>query len=122
MNIGLLNQTLGVIKAFPDRWNQSEWAVTEEDRVEYEDEEPGCGTSYCFAGWATVLSPDWDVDERTISAVSLVEGDRIGIATAARLALDVDEYTAERLFRAGNNLTELERIVAELTEHGVSGD
>lgn len=46
----LLTKTLEHIRANPTTWVQNDWITADNSA------DPGCGTAYCFAGWAVVLS------------------------------------------------------------------
>lgn len=113
-NIALLNQVLGAIKANPNQWNQREWLVSEEDRVEFEGQKPGCGSSYCFAGWAVHLA-GYKVDEQSLTAIDH-DGEEHGISVSAQHALDLSEWWASELFGARNSLNTLEGLVDEITK------
>jgi hypothetical protein len=45
LNVSLLEDVLGTIRANPEQWDQDFWRST-----------AGCGTTYCFAGWTAVLT------------------------------------------------------------------
>lgn len=129
-NVDLLNRTLAHIEEHPEQWNQEYWAVRGVD---------GCGTAYCFAGHAAVLSgvplwwhDDWedgysseddDCDDwrpvrqvaDNISVAPQSEFYNCSIKYAATHLLGLSSAAAARLFHGDNTLDDLRRIVAELT-------
>lgn len=115
-NTELLNRTLNYIEAHLDEWDQEYWA-----------RRTSCGTSYCFAGTAVVLSglplawhdageDDYGVDADELAHNVIDEGE-VGdsIATTARNLLELTADQADRLFYPGNNLAKLHSLVAEFT-------
>jgi hypothetical protein len=102
-NLDLLRRVLRQIDDDPKSWNQSYWATKSD-----------CGTAYCFAGWACVLSDnqiDWS--RRTVTwsddvivAMSVVDGDTIG--TKAMHALRITQGEAQDLFRQFNTREHLD--------------
>lgn len=122
-NPELMRQTLAHIEAYPDTWNQRTWATPPSG---------ACGTAYCFAGWAVALTgARIDAEDETVEVESLpedvrrrlreyhavyrYEGDAY-IPTVARVALGIAHADADVLFASYNGLSDLRRIVAELTE------
>jgi hypothetical protein len=114
-NTELLRRTLAHIEAHPFQWDQDSWAIRTE-----------CGTSYCFAGTALMLSeiePDWreaDRDEATgdlYTRWANVGGKTRLISDVAQEALELSDSDAARLFDPYNDLEALRHIVAQLTAH-----
>lgn len=115
-NTELLKRTLNHIEAHPEEWDQEYWA-----------RRTLCGTSYCFAGTAVVLSGlplawrDVDADDYGVDADELahnvIDEGEVGdsIATAARDLLELTADQADRLFYPGNSIEKLRDLVAELT-------
>lgn len=119
-NVALLKATLAHIKAHPETWEQSDWSTPTK-----------CGTAYCFAGWAVLLGtgPSGQVDEDDeVPRKALPNEDEIEehfddapasagyvhVAVAARHLLGLTHDDAEALFGGGNELADLEHMVAEL--------
>lgn len=119
VNEDLLRRVLEHVTAHPDEHNQAHWAVRSD-----------CGTAYCVAGHAVVMSgyaPDWSAAfgaTATVAGVSttgVVGTDQtIGEVAADLLRLDVDGEGDHRLFHGSNDLADLWRIAAELTDGRVS--
>lgn len=115
VNEDLLRRVLDHITAHPDEHNQGHWALWSD-----------CGTAYCVAGHAVVMSgyePDW------LSAFGGSEGiSTAGVAgkdqTIAELAAELlgleFDSAHDGLFFGGNDLDALWRIAAELTDGRVS--
>lgn len=109
VNVELLQKTLAHIEAHPKLWDQTWWRT---ERV-------GCGTAYCFAGWAAMLSGAAFVrlEDRTLSNEFVIPaggGDSIWIQTYAGQALGISSDKAMDLFNGDNTLADLRRIVGEL--------
>jgi len=117
-NVDLLQRTLAHIEAHPEQWDQNHWGI-----------ETDCGTAYCFAGAAVVLSDlplDWDLDEDEfgdpeITANMIGEGAPEGfrfrsIRWVAKELLGLNEGQSDKLFHAHNTLDDLRHIVAELID------
>lgn len=105
-------------------WDQSLWGKTSPDNVDENGDlkEITCGTEFCVAGWACVLSGekiDWRGAEMmydgNLQASRLVNGQEIE-ARAAEL-LDLDEHSATELFYGLGHEGTLNRL-DELIEHG----
>jgi hypothetical protein len=129
INVDLLRRTLEHIEQNPEQWAQHAW-VSHRHR--------GCGTAYCFAGWATVLSGAqlaWDDDgdehgDRVVrpGADPGDHGEHVHIASYAAQMLDLpapvldydgdydvyDVIDLPLLFEPDNTLSDLRRIVGEL--------
>lgn len=123
-NTDLLRRTLTQIEAHPETWDQKNWGI-----------ETDCGTAYCFAGWAVVLSDlplDWDLEEdefenQRVVANRTSEDAPLGfrlrsIFHVAKQLLDLSMPQAEHLFHADNSLDELRSQVAELTAEPAPAD
>lgn len=80
-------------------WYQSDWAVEVE-----------CGTAYCFAGWAALLSGHHiKVDK---SGYALIDDNReLSIRYVAMEELGIDIGEADDLFDGTNDLDALEQLV-----------
>jgi hypothetical protein len=108
-NVPLLRKVLTHIEEHPDEHHQAQWAVR-----------TGCGTAYCFAGWAAVMSGaelDWDrsgVDAqgRPVTGRCEVDGQRRYIEVYAKDQLGLSYDDANDLFAWGNS-REMLREVAE---------
>lgn len=126
-NVELLRRTLEHIEATPLQWDQNTWA---------EDNYP-CGTTYCFAGWAVVLSgaafaqeTDRIMSGRVVppgrSPFDRAEWRDVAEYAAGILGLPAPEAPVKEtgqisgdipaLFDACNELDDLRRIVGELCE------
>ncbi len=111
-NTDLLNRTLNYIEAHPSEWNQDQWAARS-----------SCGTVYCFAGTAAVLSGqplawrDSYQDDFPEIATNVIDEGEVGdsIFTAARELLELSADQADRLFDPQNKLADLRRLVAQFT-------
>jgi hypothetical protein len=106
VNDELIVDVLTGIERRPHEWNQGWWA----ERTE-------CGTTYCFAGWATVLSGyevAWyeDVDGPDDASSHLTNGDVI-CGTALKL-LGLSKNEGDQLFSLPNDMNLVYRTCAEL--------
>lgn len=109
INTPLLRKTLEHITEHPDEWNQGFWAVN-----------MPCGTQYCLAGHAVLLSGqdvDWDTT-RDVRGHQMPERATNGrsIQSAARVALGLSEAQAFMLFHDYNSLQYLWRSASEFTD------
>jgi hypothetical protein len=108
-NAALAYQVLDHLDAHPEQWNQRDWAI-----------QRPCGTAFCFAGWAAVLSGReilwWNADRVVIHGDYVVdardEEGRQWIGDAAREALGIDD--SGNLFASSNTREDLGRLVAEI--------
>jgi hypothetical protein len=111
----LLAETMEFIETHPDEWDQGIWF----------------GSPCCFAGIALELAgiaidDEWEdvaVDDmpehlRPAAMERTGEHGTIGVGTAARLVLGLDDR-AGGLFAGSNDLDDLRRIVAELCDETV---
>jgi hypothetical protein len=104
-NLDLLKKIHERIITVPEEWDQDTWAAHRE-----------CGTSYCIAGWACVLSGykvDFDTrathySDNDVEAAYLTTGEDIADKGAA--LLDLDEYDTGNLFYCTNNAAALDRL------------
>lgn len=112
-NTDLLRRTLAHIEDNRREWNQGTWGHRNE-----------CGTTYCFAGWAVVLSggqinfePEFDIDGSYLASYVVMPGDPVpdNVENAATRLLGLEYEDAARLFYAPSDLHTLRLIVAELT-------
>lgn len=118
-NVALLSKVLDHITAHSSEWNQQTWASV-----------TACGTSFCFAGHAAIISGSappasssftttWRVDWRT--GETLAPGVRgtpytsVSVGEYARVVLGLDTYEAGQLFAGDNNLARLEMLVARFS-------
>lgn len=120
-NIPLLLQTMAHIEAHPKQWNQGSWIREDSD----------CGTAYCFAGWAAVLSgakfaKDVASNDFRSCVIPPDDAEPVDVADYAADLLGVEPYEADRaeednyvhLFHAANDLDDLRQIVNELCAEG----
>ena len=119
-NVPLLRRTLAHIETKPDTWEQSSWRS---------QCHAGCGTAYCFAGWAVVLHGGkfavGDAGELadTVVPAGADPADRDQWRFVADYAAEIlgipgdecgDWMDLPELFESHNDLEDLRRIVAEL--------
>jgi len=115
-NVPLLRQTMAQIEAHPEQWDQGSWT-----------KELTCGTAYCFAGWAAVLSGARfakNAYSQEFRSCVIPPGRilPVDVADYAADLLGVEHYETERsdednyvhLFNGGNDLDDLRQIVDEL--------
>lgn len=107
-NVPLLRKTLEHIQNHPDEWEQSIWH---------------CGTKFCFAGHACILSgdriyhPDGELETQYSEfVVSSEDGEIREIRDRAQTILGLCAHNANVLFDPDNSLPVLERIVQILSE------
>lgn len=105
INVPLLRKTLEHITEHRQEWYQGAWAIRTE-----------CGTAYCLAGHAVVLSGH---------EIRVPEGEyQLGYATAsgeyvsevAMEELGLTEWEAERLFAEHNTLPTLWALAEDFTD------
>lgn len=90
------------------QWWQSEVYMTEGERVGHYGLAPGCGSSYCIAGW--IVASHYGVDspyQRPPDGLS-------GSMSAARVLLGLDAGKAGALFEAGNSIEDVRRIAEDI--------
>lgn len=121
-NADLLKRTLAHIEAHPEQWFQGNWRgprnLLGSEHWRQAEAGEGCGTAFCFAGWAAELSGvTWvyPPDHRLSYTVLTPGEEEIAVDLYARLLLDLDFYEAADLFASDNTLDDLRRIVAELS-------
>ncbi len=118
-NVPLLRQTMAHIEAHPEEWYQGSWR---------------CDTGMCFAGHAAIIDgAAWackaedgfdldelaDIDPEAFEAVCPPDtAGTMNVAVYAQQALGLELGEAARLFRMGNTLGDLLRIVDELCAKG----
>src|SRR5262245_40429507 len=117
-NAALLNETLAYIEAHPDEWDQAHWH---------------CGTTCCFAGRAALLDGaewsrgGWNInpsksvcvvareDDPGYDVFTMADRRYVHVETRARRILGLTWEQSQELFRSGNGLDDIRRLVAELT-------
>lgn len=113
-NDALFIDVLAQIEREPSTWFQRQWAMTSD-----------CGTSYCLAGHAVVLSGHqiaWEQAIQPLKKYGLtnpkicgrVVGSDEPLATIACQLLGLEPVEAVRLFHTDNALEDLYRISADL--------
>jgi hypothetical protein len=105
-NAELAYQVLDQIDAEPERWYQGSWVR-------------GCGTSYCFAGWALALTDhtlrDYEADgcrRMELDGQTETYSDTVSLAAAHELGLN--HWVAEGLFEPDHTREDLGRLVTEI--------
>lgn len=115
-NDELLARTLRHIIENPREWDQESWAHRWEDEDKLGRDV--CGTAYCFAGTAVVLTGHpilWEGDHAFSDLV--VDGDGVEeVPGVARRELGLSADDAEWLFHPENSLTNLCDIVRQITD------
>lgn len=130
VNLELLNATLEMIKANPDKYDQNSWVKT--------DEYSPCGTTMCFAGQAAVLAGaeipdpkkhnivDWFVSKDEKKSYLNIDDVYYGnnevpsehVQDFATRELNLSFEEREYLFECDRTIEEIERAVRELNETG----
>lgn len=111
VNQQLLRDTMDAILAHPDEHNQNTW-----QHVFY-DSTGSCRTTYCFAGWACVLSGVAMRKLRPGEAESCTADGR-RIPDVAQRLLGLDKLTAHELFHGMPRVEDLKHAVDEICEQG----
>lgn len=90
LNIPLLRKVMEHIEAHPDEWDQEAWAAR-----------TPCGTTYCFAGIAVVMSghdlmwtPGYMKSHWVEQDVSTTRGEHIQEVAMRELGLSLDQASA----------------------------
>ena len=107
VNKDLLHRVMDEILAHPEQHAQGTWATR-----------TACGTAYCFAGFACVLSGeqiDWTGFEQGDTVLWMENGDSIKDAAKHLLGL---EGSALTLFNGGNSTADLKHFVDEICDTG----
>jgi hypothetical protein len=99
MNKELMREVLAQVTSHPEEWSQSTWGKKTE-----------CGTTFCIAGWACILS-GWKPAELASgpypigSGIDLVEKDGVTrhIEILGAELLELDSNQAEALFYETDN-------------------
>lgn len=108
-NVPLLRKVLEHITAHPEEHNQFTWAL----------QRPGCGTAFCVAGHAVVMSGRdvaWEPPLRWGGAWMAHETtDGRPIMEVAQELLGLGDCAAFRLFRGKNSLEDIWCIAEEIT-------
>lgn len=115
-NLPLLRKVLDHIDAHPNEWYQSEWGIrTDSYPLTFIDgNAPACGTAFCIAGHAAVMSgatPVWG-EEGNLSYIRPPGGGFADVQEFARKALGLthDEASSlDGLFAAENDRDEIQR-------------
>jgi hypothetical protein len=136
-NTELLSRTLERIKTSPHQWIQDNWITLAGDRVD-----PGCGTAYCYAGWAVVLSgyeigsdalveldqlPPEITNRLTARGIRMFGAPRkVAVPEVAAILLDIPRWDgctdhSHHLFCGGNDLERLEQLVADMSRPDSEG-
>lgn len=105
-NTDLLRATLDQILAQPELHHQEYWA-----------KQTDCGTAYCFAGWACVLS---GLEARFFEGCRRTEflTDGRTIDATAQEILGLDSLTVGDLFDPHNDVATLKDYVDQIAQHG----
>ena len=110
VNKELLNKVMDHILANQEQWKQNSWATKTE-----------CGTTYCFAGWAVVLSgykPSFMLDYNETN-YCIKNGISVPIELVAIEELGISSEESTQLFNGSSTLEELKDIVNELTSEEI---
>lgn len=108
-NADLARKVLDHIRRHPETWDQGSWVSTQD-----------CGTAYCFAGHALVLSgykPNTYIDAYTgelqtsYSTMVRPDGHAVYVEYEAQELLGIDFGRGTRLFDCNNDLDDLADIV-----------
>lgn len=126
-NADLIRRTVKAMEENQERWDQSSWV--DDWMADREREDPMCGTTLCFAGFAmlTVLGPDefagkayerrggrWEFTDWVLG--DLHELDVPFLAKEARKNLGLDDADARSLFGAGtDDLDDFKHLVTDVT-------
>lgn len=110
-NVPLLEKVYDHIVAHPDEWSQTTWRDEAANR---------CGTTFCFAGLAVMLSGyEWVSDDPHDDDYEYVRrpGDtvQLHVSHAAREELGLDDDTERLLFNGLNDLPALRYIIDDIT-------
>lgn len=104
VNTELLLKIYDKVSAEPEAWDQGNWGQQTE-----------CGTTYCIAGWACVLS-GLDVQFTCAPGIAAVRAGGLPVAFRAADLLNLDEYQAYDLFYdTGNDLAEFAEKIQRFT-------
>lgn len=119
-NTDLLMQVREKIVTEPGRHFQGHWAMADDDPRQGGD----CGTSYCVAGWTTVLDGQqllWERAGIQSWGAEFLADDETTIAHYAREALGLSRPEANALFAAGNPRGGVLVMLDRLIEAGKNG-
>lgn len=118
VNVELLRRVLEHITAHPETWNQGVWAAGAK----------GCGTAYCAAGHAVVMTGhkiDWASAYDGVAEFVIDEGitnpawhPTISEVAEAELGLTYEQ--AEELFEGDNTLAELWDLAEQFTDGAIT--
>lgn len=111
VNLDLLKEIHQKITTTPEGWVQETWAMQKE-----------CGTSYCIAGWACVLS-GYEVNFENVEPDSYGEQEVSYLANGecidskGKELLGLDDWQANSLFYTTSNPVALERLEAMIADY-----
>ena len=118
-NLPLLRKILDQIDNHPTEWFQGAFAIRGDALVDELAERdltaPACGTAYCIAGWAVVLSGHtlrWDTDSDETIELS----DGRDIPDVARYELGITEHEAAYLFEGGNDRDAVQEFAEQIAD------
>ncbi len=118
-NVPLLRKVREHIGAHPEEWWQGSWRIIPDGsltapsarRAQRQVEQPFCGTTYCFAGWATTLAGlEWINN----FAVRDDAGRYVDPGEAAADLLGLSDGEAFNLFHGGNDLAAIDHVLARI--------
>lgn len=115
VNVPLLRKAVEWVEAQAEvdiserQWMQGVWATPEEQRVEYLNHEPGCGTAYCVAGYiGQLLNEDYANHDWAI-----VDGESMHVSDFAEKQLGLTEFQGSCLFSATNSPERIRALAEE---------
>lgn len=123
-NIPLLRKTLEHIVAFPEEWDQTVWGAAPLEQLPELTKEntQACGTAFCFAGHALLLSGkqfNWmkpvHYGHRRGWVTVNYTTDGEAIERAAEKELGLTYRQAEQLFHIDNKLVDIVDLLEEFT-------
>lgn len=128
LNLALLNRTLAFIEEHPTLHQQEWWSdneivpsdvtepITEADVIA-DPETHVCGTTACFAGWATILGGYHQLRDGFAEVVVDETGRELHMEVAGQLVLGLTESQAYMMFGPFNTRARLAAMVAELNDN-----
>ena len=126
VNTALLEQTISFIEKYPMLHDQRNWAKVKVAAPVVKKLGPDlppidCGTSACFAGWATQFAGhkfEFFGERRYRGETAWRTDEGLDIEISALADLGISKRDAGKLFHPGNSADELRDMVDELTEVG----